>query len=459
MTNATTENVGKPVQPRKSKRQRFRERSYKDAEGKERVSWETDYGSIRVRRWRDAGDKEHSVYQADFGAVNGKRCLQNHNTMEDAYNWLYKQHLILEDQGRKAFTLTAAERLDAVRARAMLKDILDLPRATMLATTAERYADYAKRLSGTGQTIQDAVSFFLKHCHTEGAKQRTVAEAIDEYVADAKANNLRPASIRSLFYRLQKMKACIGERPIREITKLDADKWIDSLPLSPMSKKHHRTIAHGLLNFAIDKGYYSAENPFMTKRHRRKYHEDEVMPVCMTWRDVQRIMSAAVEHESSMVPALAVGFFAGVRTNELRLLDWQQIDLAAGRITVLPAVAKRRRTRHITMEPNLVSWLLPHRQEKGMVAPDGEKWRSRLDTVREKAGVAWPHNAMRHSYASHHYVKYSDAARTASQLGHGRDVSMLFEHYRSMVTPEDATAYFDIRPDSTGALLAFPKTA
>jgi len=432
-------------------RQTVRSRA-KDGKRKER-------GCIRERRWTDVDGNEKTTWQADLGTVNGKRLRKLCETKAKAEQWLHEQGIQLQNQGHAAFVMNEHERVDAMRALAELAKADDptevknpqpaclssLPKLAPLETTAKAYATAWKRLHAIGTTIEDAVDFVLKHRPTNG-ERRTVAQAIDEYVADAKANNLRPASIRSLFYRLQKMAGCIGERPINEITSLDADKWIDSLTLSPMSKKHHRTIAHGLFNFAIDKGYYGAENPFATKRHRRKYHADEIMPECMQWRDVQKVMASAVEHEPSMIPALAIGFFAGVRTSELQLMDWQQIDLVAGRITVLPAVAKRRRARHITMEPNLVKWLMPHRQEKGMVAPEGEKWRSRLDSVREKAKVEWPHNAMRHSYASHHLVKYNDAARTALQLGHGRDVSMLFEHYRSVVTPEDAAAYFDIQP-------------
>jgi len=66
---------------------------------------------------------------------------------------------------------------------------------------------------------------------------------------------------------------------------------------------------------------------------------------------------------------------------------------------------------------------------------------------------------MRYSYASHHLVKHSDAARTALQLGHHRDTSMLFEHYRALVKAEDAKEYFDIRPAEAGNVIAFKVTA
>jgi integrase len=160
-----------------------------------------------------------------------------------------------------------------------------------------------------------------------------------------------------------------------------------------------------------------------------------------------------------MVPALAIGFFAGLRTAELKGLDWKSVDLVQNRITVIPEVAKKRRARHVEIEGNLLQWLTPYRKQSGLIAPDGEKWRSRLDTIREKAKVTWPHNAMRHSYASHHLAKYGDPVKTAFALGHQHDTGMLFEHYRALTTPENGKSYFEIKPESKGNVIQFAKTA
>ncbi len=405
-------------------------------------------GIIRERSWTGPDGAKKICWQADFGTVNGKRLMKSFAVKAGAETWLHEQRTILSNQGRAAFTLSDTERMDAVKALEALKPVTGLPDNARLETIAKVYAEASVMLKGSA-SIKSAVAFFLKHKPTTGEK-RTVAVAVDEYIKDAEDNGLREKSIQSIRYRLAKLVADKGDQPINEITNKEADNWIGKLSLSPMSRKHHRTIAHGLFNFAIDREYYHAENPFQVRKLRRKNHTDEKLPESMPWGDVQKIMSAAVEHEPSMVPALAVGFFAGVRTAELCQLEWSQVDLQARRITVLPHVAKRRRARYVTIEDNLLAWLLPYRQAAGFVAPQGEKWRSRLDTVREKADVTWPHNAMRHSYASNHLVRYGDAARTAFQLGHHADTSMLFEHYRALITKEDAEAYWKIMPAAGG---------
>jgi integrase len=401
-------------------------------------------GIVRKRHWKTGGQKR-TAWQADFGFVNGKRLMRSYETKEDAENWLREQTLQVQDQGAAAFRISDAERLDAIRARDELAHIDDLPTAALLETVAKVYRSCRDVLKGCNGTIDDAVAYYRKHKTPDGEK-RTVNQLIEEYIADAIAHNLRPASIRDIRQNLKSFAQRFGHKLVTEITRKNAQAWVDSLTVSPSSKRHCAIIAHGAFNYGI-RQEYTTENPF-SKNGGRKDHEDERMPECLTVKQVQKIMQAAVKHEASMVAPLAIGFFSGLRTAELRGLDWKDIDLAQNRITVIPETAKKRRARHVEIEANLFSWLLPHRKESGLVAPDGEKWRSRLDNVRVKAGVKWLRNSMRHSFASHHLSKYGDPVKTAFQLGHQHDTGMLFEHYRALTTPEDGAKYFEIKPET-----------
>jgi integrase len=415
-------------------------------------------GVIRVRRWKTGGHTR-KAWQADFGFVNDKRLMRSFDTKEKAENWLREQTLLNDNQGAAGFALTDNQRLDAVRAYAELKGVDDVPRGAVLETIAKLYRTCRDMLKGCNGTIEEAVAYYRKHKAPEG-ERRTVDELIQEYEADAVSHNLRPASIRDIKGKLTKFSEKCGNKLVTEVTRKNAKDWIDALSMSGASKRHFAIIVHGMFNYAVDCEYVT-DNPFAQKGRRRKHHEEERMPECLSNKQVEKIMQAAVEDEPSMIPALAIGFFAGLRTAELRGLDWKDVDLIQKRITVIPEVAKKRRARHVEIEANLLAWLLPCRRVSGLVAPDGEKWRSRLDTVREKAGVKWLRNSMRHSYASHHLAKYGDPVKTAFQLGHQHDTGMLFEHYRALTTPEDGAAYFEIKPEAEGKAIAgnFAKTA
>ena len=66
--------------------------------------------------------------------------------------------------------------------------------------------------------------------------------------------------------------------------------------------------------------------------------------------------------------------------------------------------------------------------------------------------MTWANDIMRHSYGSYHLAKHQDAAMTALQMGHIR-TDILFNHYRELVSREDADAYWKIRPSGKRGVL------
>lgn len=55
-------------------------------------------------------------------------------------------------------------------------------------------------------------------------------------------------------------------------------------------------------------------------------------------------------------------------------------------------------------------------------------------------GVTWAKNGLRHSYISYQLAILNDTARVALEAGNSPDV--IFAHYRELVTPEAAKAWF-----------------
>jgi integrase len=110
--------------------------------------------------------------------------------------------------------------------------------------------------------------------------------------------------------------------------------------------------------------------------------------------------------------------------------------------------AKSARRRFVRIQPNLAKWLQPYAQLSGNVTPP--KYRELLDAAREAAGIEqWPHNALRHSFASYHLARFNDAAALALELGHTNS-NLVFQHYRQIVKPKQAERYWKIGPASLG---------
>jgi hypothetical protein len=67
--------------------------------------------------------------------------------------------------------------------------------------------------------------------------------------------------------------------------------------------------------------------------------------------------------------------------------------------------------------------------------------------ARQRAGISdrYEHNALRHSFASHHFARHRRASETAAIMGHSE--AMLFRHYREIVTGSAAEVFFGPFPD------------
>jgi hypothetical protein len=60
--------------------------------------------------------------------------------------------------------------------------------------------------------------------------------------------------------------------------------------------------------------------------------------------------------------------------------------------------------------------------------------------------LAWPHNALRHSYISYRIAVVQSAAQVALEAGNSPTI--IFKHYRELVTKDDADKWFGIMPEN-----------
>ena len=61
----------------------------------------------------------------------------------------------------------------------------------------------------------------------------------------------------------------------------------------------------------------------------------------------------------------------------------------------------------------------------------------------------WKHNALRHSFISYRVAQTQNVAQVALEAGNSPQ--MIFKHYRELVTPKEAEAWFAIVPEAGAA--------
>jgi len=295
------------------------------------------------------------------------------------------------------------------------------------------------RLVSTGKTITDAVEYFLTHykphipCHYEKAT---------ELYIDSKCKTGK----RERYYTtLENILDAFGGQlpkdcPIHEITQKQIEDWIFGRELAAWTKRGYLTSLKTFFDWC-KRQRYCAESPC---HGIDRVELENKAPGILTVKQCGALMEAAQKPKhKQMVPYLTLALFCGIRPEEAVKITWEEIHIKRGFVEVKVEVSKTRQRRLVELSDNAKAWLKFGRNMP--VVPVG--WRKRFDAVRKEAKVleGWPHDALRHSFASYHLAMHGSQDKTATQLGH-RSSQMLFQHYRELVTKEDAQKFWAILP-------------
>jgi integrase len=202
-----------------------------------------------------------------------------------------------------------------------------------------------------------------------------------------------------------------GTRMVYQITGRDIEGWMGSKDWTMRTRLNCFSDVRNLMGFAVRKGYRPT-NPVLTID---KPSVDKEKSGILTPEQAAAPLVACDGSEPDMLPAVAIGLFAGARTAEIEKMQWKHIDFA-DRTIEIPEEGKTG-ARYITMSDNLRSWLLPHA---------GRHWIRRAAEVvrlspgrttqgREDRELAQERVAPRFR---HHYAQHENATQTAAELGH-----------------------------------------
>jgi len=351
----------------------------------------------------------------DAGKINGKRHRRFFPSKGEAKTYADQILTARKNHGAQAFALTEVQRFEAVEAFSKLKNF--------------------------GVSLAEVVDSYLKRVDPK-ADPVPVGQVIDELLKKKIQNNNKPRYIETLKCILGIFSRSFGDKPICELESDEIDNWLNTLDIVLVTRNNYLRILSVLFQFAVNRGY-CGEN-IVSKIDRAII--DTPPPGILTVEQASRILAeASADPEQGLLPGITIGLFAGLRSCELKQIKWEEINLSTGNIEVTAEKSKSRHRRLVTVSPNLLAWLKPIAREHGLVLPPN--WYGRLGRLKKLANIQdWPDNAMRHSFASYHYARHQSADKTAFQLGH-QDTKILFEHYRELVTREEAKRYWSLFPD------------
>lgn len=219
------------------------------------------------------------------------------------------------------------------------------------------------------------------------------------------------------------------------------------------SREHNKRVISAFYAYLMRKRILS-ENPLLkvvNPRNRRRHRIPGILTVAQTIRLFQEL-------PESCVAAFALMTFFGVRPQEItsetkeRTLRAEDIDIKTRSIKIPEETAKMGNWLNISNLPETAwRWLEAYMPKEGPIFPYSYATYRR---IRKLLSVKIPKDGLRHSMASHGYHELG-IETTVEILGQESGYEAFKRHYKAMVSPDDAKAFFSISPDIRDGL---PKT-
>lgn len=371
--------------------------------------------------------------------VKGKRKQPCFKTKEKAEAWLAAEKLKLRAHGGLGGDITGAEMAEIVVSR--------------------------KRLSEVGVTISEAVEFYLKHA-TRLREEITVPEMIERFRESRQKLKKSDRYVKQLKVSLGSLGELHPLTKAHELTQDDVETWLaaNAKNWGPVTRDNYLGDVSAMYGWACGKTRgYARMNP--AKDVERVNPRRGKIIALHVDRATELLQAAAEQRRWRVLGYVVLGMLGGIRPAEIERLDWEAVDLDEKHVIVLATDAKTAARRVVDLTDEAVAWLrlipMPLRSgpilaKKGWVDEwtifrrelgwnVGRKTKHLVPPVAPMVHGKWPHDAMRHTFASMHWAEHQNEALLQVQMGH-RSAKMIHEHYRAVKTRAEASIFWRFTP-------------
>lgn len=319
-------------------------------------------------------------------------------------------------------------------------------------------------------TLRDCVNVFLSGIANQLAPV-TVADLVAKRIAAAQKKGVHQRTLRDLAGidgtrgRLGAFSAAFGDRRAAGVSAEEIEAWVGKQCATDSNQREMLIRLNGLFAYGV-KRRYLRENPVA----RLEIPQPAVARAhILTVPEAHALLAHC---GASIVPAVAVQLFAGLRHAETERLDWSDIDLSADTVKVIQRKGsgrRREKVRFAPLLPALKAWLKPHRQLSGPVFPvavtgpregkiSAQAYRLGFARARKDAGLeAWDENTLRHTFGSYRTAALGDLEKVRLEMGHTTS-RVTSEHYVNAVRAKDAAAFWKLMPPGkTPSNIIMPK--
>jgi integrase len=352
------------------------------------------------------------------------------------------------------------------RARTAYLHTLELlaPTGIALEFAAADYVEARRLLGGKASLVEAAREYVKRHLHA--LPDKMLPDAVEEMLADKEREGVSKVYLNVLRVYLGQLAKAFHCQ-VRSVTASQLGDYFRGMDVSARSKNNSRQTVGTFFKYCRERGWLPKDHDGIALVP--KFKEQAKGIEIFTPSEMSQFLRYA---RPEMVPFLAIGAFAGLRSAEIERLDWAEVRLTDRFIEVQASKAKTASRRLVPVTENLAKWLTPHAQNEGRVVPFDyvakeigslvEETNAGLkDAVKaagrdpEKATQAkWKKNALRHSFISYRVADIQNVAQVALEAGNSPQ--MIFKNYREVVRPAEAKAWFAIEPNADSEMTPLP---
>lgn len=300
----------------------------------------------------------------------------------------------------------------------------------------------------------------------DGPKPTSFKKLADEYLENWSKIEKAPSSYVRDCNSMKHIGAFFGTKLISEIKRRDIEGYVAHRKAAgpqPGTLNRELSCLRNMLRKAVDWELIESSPAWGVRKQREEVIEYEFL----TEEEAERLVESCPPH---LQPIVVLALNTGMRRGEMLQLEWRDVNLAMGMITIRQP--KNHETRHVPMNQRVRDALMKHpkRIVDGKLCPyvfstpKGEQIKSirnGFDAALKRAGIdkhIRPHD-MRHTFASHLVMKGVDL-RTVAKLGGWKTLQMVMryahlapEHLQAAV--DVLTAAISIRGASSGGRLTY----
>ena len=218
-----------------------------------------------------------------------------------------------------------------------------------------------KALGGKASLLEAAKEFARRHMHE--LPKMNLPKAVEEMINARTKDGTSPTYIKVLKVYLNPLKKSFN-CPLKTITSGQIGDYLRDLDVGARSKNNARSTIGAFFKFCKERGWIPRDHEGIELVPKFKEQATDIT-IYTPWEVTQFLNHARPE----ILPFLAIGAFAGLRSAEIERLDWSEVHLDDKFIEIKAQKAKTAARRIVPISDNLAAWLKDYVKKSGPVEP------------------------------------------------------------------------------------------